>query len=91
VVETEAPLVVEDFAATKEFKDHYACVKYGVRFYAGAPLITSDGLAIGSLCLVNGQPKEVSAKSRCPCLRRLDGRSSGDSLDYAVIESLRDL
>src|SRR3982750_3517559 len=57
VVEAEGPLVVEDFLAIEEFKDQYFCVNYGIRFYAGTPLITSDGHAIGTLCLLSTQPK----------------------------------
>ena len=58
VVESEAPLVVEDFLATEEFKDQYFCVTYGIRFYAGTPLMTSDGQAIGTLCLLSTRPAE---------------------------------
>ncbi len=56
VVESEAPLVVEDFLATERFKDQYFCVNYGIRFYAGTPLVTSDGEAIGTLCLLGTRP-----------------------------------
>ncbi len=58
VVEDEKPLVVEDFLTTERFKDQYFCVNYGIRFYAGTPLFTSDGHAIGSLCLLNTEPIE---------------------------------
>ena len=60
VVATEMPLVVHDFLATDEFKDQHYCVEYGFRFYAGTPLITSDGQAIGTLCLLDTQPRELS-------------------------------
>ena len=60
VVATEMPLVVRDFLATDEFKDQHYCVEYGFRFYAGTPLITSDGQAIGTLCLLDTQPRELS-------------------------------
>jgi len=59
VVATEMPLVVRDFLATEELKDQHYCVEYGFRFYAGTPLITSDGQAIGTLCLLDTQPKEL--------------------------------
>ena len=59
VVDTEAPLVVEDFLATEEFKEQYFCVNYGIRFYAGTPLVTSEGTTVGTLCLLSGRAREV--------------------------------
>ena len=58
VVESERPLVVEDFLASERFKDQYFCVNYGIRFYAGTPLVTSDGQAVGTLCLLSTRPTE---------------------------------
>jgi PAS domain S-box-containing protein len=58
VVNTEVPLVVEDFLATEEFREQHWCVNYNIHFYAGTPLITSDEQAIGTLCLLNAQPIE---------------------------------
>src|SRR5918995_5051187 len=58
VVNSEMPLVVKDFSATEEFKEQHWCVNYGIHFYAGTPLITSDNHAIGTLCLLNAQPIE---------------------------------
>lgn len=60
VVESEEPLVVGDFLATEEFKDQYYYVNYGVRCYAGTPLVTSYGHAVGTLCLANGESMEFS-------------------------------
>ena len=57
VVQTERPLVVEDFLATERFKDQYFCVNYDVQFYAGTPLVTSDGHTVGTLCLAHGEPR----------------------------------
>src|ERR687893_2297990 len=58
VVSNERPLVVKDFLATEEFREQHWCVNYGIHFYAGTPLITSDNHAIGTLCLLNSQPIE---------------------------------
>src|ERR671939_61693 len=58
VVNSEMPFVVKDFLATEEFREQHWCVNYGIHFYAGTPLITSDNRAIGTLCLLNAQPIE---------------------------------
>jgi PAS domain S-box-containing protein len=58
VVDSEMPLVVKDFSATEEFREQHWCVNYGIHFYAGTALITSDNHAIGTLCLLNAQPIE---------------------------------
>jgi signal transduction histidine kinase len=55
VVDTESPLIVRDFLGTEEFREQHWHVNYGIRFYAGTPLITTDGHAIGTLCLLNTQ------------------------------------
>jgi PAS domain S-box-containing protein len=58
VVNGEMPLVVEDFQATEQFREQHWYVNYGIHFYAGTPLITSDNHAIGTLCLLNAEPME---------------------------------
>src|SRR3712207_6176206 len=58
VVNDEMPLIVKDFLETREYREQYWCVNYGIRFYAGTPLITSGGQAIGTLCLLGTRPSE---------------------------------
>jgi GAF domain-containing protein len=53
VVEDEQPFVVEDFFTTERFKEQHLRMGPGVRFYAGTPLKTSEGHAVGSLCLMD--------------------------------------
>ncbi|HEX7868792.1 MAG TPA: GAF domain-containing protein, partial [Chryseobacterium sp.] len=37
---------------------------FGLRFYAGAPLITHDGFLIGTLCIIDQKPREFSDSER---------------------------
>ena len=54
-------MIVEDTLADPRFADNPLVLgEPHLRFYAGAPLITSDGLAIGSLCVCDRVPRTLS-------------------------------
>ena len=36
--------------------------EFGLRFYAGAPIVTNDGYAIGTVCIVAKEPRTLSEK-----------------------------
>jgi signal transduction histidine kinase len=53
-------LVVPDATKDARFADNPSVdVDGGIRFYAGAPLLTTEGFALGTLCVVDHEPRKV--------------------------------
>ena len=59
VVATDAPMQVPDIARDPRFAGHAALQAAGMRFYAGVPLHTASGMAIGSLCIFDRNPRTL--------------------------------
>jgi formate hydrogenlyase transcriptional activator len=55
-VGSREPLVVPDARRHPHFADYVS--EFGVVSYAGIPLITSEGHALGTFCVVDGQPHD---------------------------------
>jgi diguanylate cyclase (GGDEF)-like protein len=56
-------LVVEDLTQDNRFKDNPLVTSAPhLRFYAGAPLVDPNGLALGTIAVVDTRPREFSAK-----------------------------
>lgn len=53
--------VIGDTSADPRFQGSEGLEDLNIRFYAGVPLTTDDGLAIGTLCLYDEKPRELSA------------------------------
>jgi EAL domain-containing protein (putative c-di-GMP-specific phosphodiesterase class I) len=69
VTDESEMLVIRDLLADNYYKDS-PLARSGIRFYAGAPLITHDGFCLGALCVLGTMPREITS-SECNALRDL--------------------
>lgn len=73
-------MVVEDMAQDERFTDHpFVVGPPHLRFYAGALLVSDRGLSVGSLCVLDVQPR-VFDRDRLRLLERL-ARQAMDALE----------
>ena len=57
----DAPWVLTDAATDpRALANPLVASEFGLRFYAGAPLKTSDGYNLGTLCVIDRQPRQMS-------------------------------
>lgn len=57
-VSSQKPLVIDDARKDPVLKDSLAVLELDVIAYAGIPLVTSDGFALGALCVIETKPRE---------------------------------
>lgn len=55
---------IGDLQQDSRFVENPVLKEMGARFYAGMPLVTGDGAAIGSVCVVDLQPRELNDAQR---------------------------
>ncbi|MDB6139683.1 MAG: phytochrome sensor protein [Verrucomicrobiaceae bacterium] len=58
LVASNKPLVVEDLARDRRFSSNPLLRELKLRFYAGVPLRTASGHAVGSLCILDYKPRK---------------------------------
>ncbi len=60
---TEDGMVVSDASLDARFQSGVVDAEKSVRFYAGTPLKTRDGYNLGTLCVVDTKPREISEEA----------------------------
>jgi predicted PurR-regulated permease PerM/methylmalonyl-CoA mutase cobalamin-binding subunit len=64
VVAKDEVLIVRDLARDPRFANNPFVKEHGLRFYAGVPLRGPNGLPIGSLCILDTKPREMTTRER---------------------------
>src|SRR6266545_1399862 len=57
VLMSRGGIAVDDTRRSPEWDDHPGIQQLGVGAFAGVPLLTPDGLTLGSLCVVEHEPR----------------------------------
>jgi len=64
ILEAGDVTVIDDVKDDPRFADNQSLDELGIRAYAGASLVTDDGLPIGTLCVYDDEPRSFSADDR---------------------------
>lgn len=62
VVDSQQVLAIQDTATNPVFASSLLVGHYGIRAYLGAPLLTADGLCLGTLAVMDWEPRSFSSK-----------------------------
>ena len=57
-------MVIDDLARDRRFANNSVLREQGIRFYAGVPLLAPNGQPIGSLCVMDLNPRSMTTRER---------------------------
>jgi GAF domain-containing protein len=64
-IQQEDLFIVPDTLKDPRFKDNPMVLdEPHIRFYTGAPIVNEDGFALGTLCVIDRQPRELDSEQK---------------------------
>ena len=64
VIASNEVLVIEDLARDRRFSNHALLKERQLRFYAGAPLRSPAGQPVGTLCILDTRPRQMTEREK---------------------------
>lgn len=86
VVVEDDVVIIEDALKNPRFAQNPLLLEHGIRFYAGVPLRSHRGHAIGSLCVMDASPRTVTEDERALLLALAEEATAELEEEAAVAE-----
>jgi len=89
-IQREEPLIVPDALVDERFFELPAVQHMGVRFYAGIPIRSLDGEAVGTFCVLDNRPRQLEAEDLA-ALKDLAACAESEIQRVTICQSEREL